>query len=74
MPAYFEMSDPSLNRQFARFRQPEPRTSSVARALASALLAEAATCRRHGDIGAAIAAEADALRMVRAAARKAVTA
>ena len=74
MPAYFEKSDPSLNWQFSRFRQPEPRSGRAAHSLACALLAEAADHRRHGDIGAAIAAEADALRMARAAARKAVTA
>lgn len=74
MPAFFEMSDPTLSRQFSRFQQPAPHSGREARALASVLLAEAASCRRHGDIGAAIAAEADALRMIRAASRKAVAA
>jgi hypothetical protein len=74
MPAHFELSDPALNRQFLRFQQPEPRSGQAARSLARALLAEAAIHRRHGDIGAALAAEGDALRMARVAARKAVQA
>lgn len=74
MPAYFELTDLHLNRQFARFRQPEPGDRRPAIALAFALLAEAADARRHGDHGAALAAEMDARRMARAAARKAVSA
>lgn len=74
MPAHFELSDPALNWQFLRFRQPEPSNCLAARSLARALLAEAANHRRHGDIGAAIAAEGDATRMARVAAWKAVRA
>lgn len=74
MPAYFEQSDPALNRQFARFHQPEPRDRRTAFTLALALLAEAADARRHGDHGAAMAAEMDARRMARVVARKAVVA
>jgi hypothetical protein len=74
MTAHFLQSDPDRNFQFLRFHLPEPRSGQAARSLARALLAEAAIHRRHGDIGAAIAAEGDALRMARAAARKAVQA
>lgn len=65
MPAYFEMSDPLLNRQFGRFRQPEPPTRATRRWLLTALLAEAAEARRHGDHAAALAAESDAARLAR---------
>jgi len=69
MSSYFLQSDPDLNPNFRRFASPPLPTRAPRRWLLTAMLAEAAEHRKHGDTAAAIACEHDAARVAREVAR-----